>query len=390
MIPEIPITAGIRALLAAWLKRRWEVPATGTGFAPRGLARLATAFYARGLNHSQKRALARRRRLPGFTVSVGNLVVGGTGKTPMALWLAQHFTRRGQRVAILSRGYGRGTRSAARVSTGAGTGQEAARFGDEPVLLAMALPEATVWVGRDRFETGTAAVREVAAGVFILDDGFQHLSLHRDVDLVLLDTQQPFGNGALLPAGPLREPPHHLARASAILLTHADDAVPTQATRVQLERAFPALPVFACRHRLAGVRRGLNGPLLPVATFRARRVVAFAGIGRPDLFFSALSDAGLLLAAAVAFSDHHRYRPRDLEDLEQRCRAQGGAPLITTAKDAVRLPQAVQRHLWTIALELEFAAERDRFTAFLDERLDGFAAQGRRSPSADGADAAAS
>ena len=310
-----------------------------------------------------------RQHLPVPVISVGNLVVGGTGKTPMSMWLADHFRHQGRRVAVLSRGYGRSSTEVSEVFLGPHLCRLAERFGDEPVLMSVKLGGAPVWVGRSRYLSGLAAIDRGGAELLILDDGFQHWSLHRNLDLVLLDANNPFGNGWLLPLGPLREPVEHLARAHAIILTHAEDVLKTQELQHQLHLSFADKPVFSCQYRVVAARWGLHGPTVPWEVLRDLPVVVFAGIARPESFFRMVQALGVRVVAGFAFPDHHPYQAQDLRSVLAPFIAGDARLLLTTEKDAVRLPAELQEKVVTLAVEVDFGEDRSRFVAFLDQGL---------------------
>lgn len=357
-------------MLSAWLHRTWYGPLPPSGaWLWHHLLAVGAALYARGLQHDQRRAIRRRRELSAYVLSVGNLVVGGTGKTPLCLWLARHLHHLGYRPAILSRGYRRRHDDLARVPSGGESSRAVSAFGDEPVLLARRAKPIPVWVSRDRWQAGTFAVQNDDANLLILDDGFQHLGLKRDLDLVLLDARSPLGNGALLPLGPLREPPGNLARADAIVLTRADDPGRTAKTRAMISRLLPGKPAFACRHRLTGLRVGLTGQLVSLEALRGKKVVAFAGIARPETFFHLLQEAGMVICDGFPFPDHHRYRDRDFLMLRRAMAESETAFLVTTEKDLVRLPQGFQTFTLAALLELDFGSDHGPFCNFLREKL---------------------
>lgn len=314
----------------------------------------ASTIYGWGLAGRQSAALGRRKRLPAFVISVGNLVAGGTGKTPFTLLLAETLRERGLRPAVLSRGYGRTSRDVARVPTEGDTRSLVPLFGDEPVLMARKAPFVPIWVGRERIRAGWEAIRTSRANVLIMDDGFQHVSLERDLDLVLLDASHPFGNGRLLPAGPLREPISSLNRADAFILTRADTAHCTTRTRDHLARLFPEKPAFACRHRLERFHMALNADEIPLSLLRETPTLAFAGIARPESFFQGLRALGIPLRAAVPLPDHKYPSATDLLSLLHQCKKAGARVLITTEKDWVRLPADLQPFVATAELRLEY------------------------------------
>jgi len=340
---------------------------------------MASGGYRLGLSVDQRIRIGKRRRLPVFVVSVGNLVVGGTGKTPFTLWLAETLREAGLSVAVLSRGYGRQSDDVARVAPVSEDWEGTARvFGDEPALLARRLPSVPVWVGRDRFAAGERAIEQDGPSVLILDDGFQHLSLHRDLDVVLLDAEHPYGNGRLLPLGPLREPIPHLSRAGALVLTRAKNETAVAGMRAMWKKDFPDKPVFACSHKLTGIARGVGSPPLPATELSGKSAVVFAGIARPESFFESLRalDTGLHLAELMAFPDHHAYTEEDGDRLLDRMRRHGAHFLVTTEKDWVRLPAFLQAHVITAAMELDFGADLAPLTNYLMARMEGCRSHG--------------
>ncbi len=293
------------------------------------------------------------RALPRPTVSVGNVTVGGTGKTPFVMYLAQRFLADGRRPAILSRGYGRRSRGVVVVSSGTGPRVGPAEGGDEPVLLSHRIPEAIVVVAPRRSDAADAAL-EFAPDLFLLDDGFQHLAVRRDLDLLLLDTRDPFGGGRYPPFGRLREPLSALRRADGVIWTHADDAPLPEAWRQAVARETPQ---FTARDRITGFfdERGENvaGPSGPS--------VAVSGIARPDSFRKSLSDLGVIPTAYLEFPDHHEYGARDGRKIRlaaEAAAAAAGSPatVITTEKDAVKLTrllgQAVALRVVRLAVEV--------------------------------------
>jgi tetraacyldisaccharide 4'-kinase len=362
----------LRMRVVSRLAHLWNTP-PDAGFPEPWLTvlRSASKIYGKALHHAQQRAMqpGYRQHLPALVISIGNLVTGGTGKTPLTLWLARHLVDRGRRVAVLSRGYGRQQQGVSRVATTAGTRSQVRHFGDEPVLLATKLADTPVWVGRQRSTSGRAAIHSSRAEILILDDGFQHLALYRDLDLVLLDADNPWGNGALLPLGPLREPLEHLTRADALILTRAADAQATQRLRAQLHKQFQGKPIFACQHRWTALRWGLGGPALPVGVLRDQPVLAFAGIARPASFLQMLRGSGLKVVEKKIFPDHHFYRPHELAELLSIAAAKNARFLVTTEKDAVRLPKAYQAMVVTVEIEIDFGTDRNYFITYLEQRL---------------------
>jgi tetraacyldisaccharide 4'-kinase len=284
-------------------------------------ARLRLAAYERGL--------LRRHRLAGPVVSVGNLSVGGSGKTPVVRRVAEMLRDEGRQVAILSRGYGgRFHGDVLLVSDGEEVLAGAAAAGDEPVMLARALPGVVVAVGPRREVVGRAVEARFGPRVHVLDDGFQHLRLARDLDIVCLDVRDL--EDRPLPAGRLREGPGALARAGVVLLTRLEAA--TEEELRALETRLGPQRTYRVSRRVVGWRT-LDGADAPAPA----RVFLFAGIARPARLETDVKAAGGTVTGREFFTDHHRYHRLEIEALASRARAAGAEALATTAKDAVRL-----------------------------------------------------
>jgi tetraacyldisaccharide 4'-kinase len=308
----------------------------------------------------------RTTRLFRPVISVGNLSTGGRGKTPTVMHLARLLIEAGEVPAILSRGYARRRRvdGVVVVSDGRHLLADLPRAGDEPLMIANAVPGAVVVVCEQRLLAGLLAERAFGATVHLLDDGFQHLALARAIDLVLV-TADDLGDRAM-PRGRLREPVGALAAADAIIV----DA--PEATRADVERRIAAAagrPVFHLRRSLGppvavdsgAPQAGVDGPVL-----------ALAGIAGPDRFTRSLEQAGYSVATSLAFADHHAYTARDLEAIAGAAAAAGARTVVTTMKDAVRLLPLRPFPLPLVAIPLEVAIEPDAaFRAFLFARLNG-------------------
>jgi tetraacyldisaccharide 4'-kinase len=356
--------------ISSWFQRTWYAPPLSSLPWPLwSLLSIGSRLYVRGLYLHQHYVRQSRCSLPAFVISVGNLVVGGTGKTPLTLWLANYLHSRGFSPAILSRGYKKRDAGIVRVPAGGVSLQEVLEFGDEPALMARKAKPVPVWVGKDRWRSGNLAIQTDGADVLILDDGFQHLALERDLDLVLLDAQNPFGNGAILPLGPLREPPTHLARADAFVLTRAQDTEKSMETRSNITQWFPGKPVFSCIHRLIALSAGIDGELIPFNALQGKKAVAFAGIARPESFFHLLRQGGVVLRRSYAFPDHHPYQNADMVMLAAALRESDAVFLITTEKDMCRLSPKFRAFTLAAVLEIDFLSDHEVFCDFLQERL---------------------
>ncbi len=270
-----------------------------------------------------------RAELP--VLSVGNLTVGGTGKTPMVAWLARHLIGMGRRPAVVSRGYGGNAgKGPLVVSRGKGPICAAGHCGDEPHFLAQALAGVIVIVGSDR-PAGAARARRLGADVIVLDDGFQHRRLARDLDIVLVDAHDPFGGDRLLPAGRLREPIGGVGRADLVVITRSDGLESSRDIESIIREHNPESPILRSTHRPLGFF-SIGGASIE----RPRRAVAFCGIAAPGEFRRDLETAGVELASFVPFRDHHPYTAEELQKL-RRTAEREDATVVTTEKDAARI-----------------------------------------------------
>lgn len=262
-------------------------------------------------------------------VCIGNVVAGGAGKTPVALAVAQHLQQQGMTPHFLSRGYGGRVRGPVRVDPQQHSFHD---VGDEPLLLAQVAP---TWVSRNR-PAGAQAAQAAGADVLVMDDGFQNPSLYKDISILVLDGAYGIGNGRVLPAGPCRESlDRAVMRAQAVVIMGDD--------RHDLGRQVHPLPVARAQLK--------PGPEL--AQLQGQRVIAFAGLGRPQKFFDMLRDYGVEVVAAQAFADHHPYDAKDTAALLALAQ-QNSAVLVTTAKDSVRLPIDFRRHCIIVTVALEW------------------------------------
>lgn len=300
-------------------------------------------------------------RLSRPVVSVGNLTVGGTGKTPFVLHLAERFLSRGRRPAILSRGYGRRSREVVIVSRGEGPIVGPEEGGDEPVLIAERLPRAIVVVAPRRADAARAA-EELAPDVFILDDGFQHLAVRRDVDLLLLDAADPFGGERYPPFGRLREPASALGRADGIVFTRPSEGFPTSSDLSRVARANPDAPVFHARIFPQGLTMASGGP-----AERPGRCVAVCGIASPASFLASLAALGVEPAETIVFPDHRRYREGDVARISAAVRRSASEAVVTTEKDAVKLGGLIPLPLVTVRLGVEMTSPA--FYPWMEGRL---------------------
>jgi tetraacyldisaccharide 4'-kinase len=366
----------------AWLGRRVEEVTTGdapslAGRAARLLLAGLAGFYGVGVglrNAAYDRGLLPVRRLPCRVICVGNLTAGGTGKTPTVVWLAGVLSGAGRRVAVVLRGYGGKAKTATRVvSDDRGLREDWRAVGDEAVLLATRLPGIPVVIGADRHAAGLAALAAFQPEVIVLDDGFQHRRLHRDVDLMLVDATDPFGGGWLLPRGRLREWVAGVRRAHAILVTRSNEAGGLEGLREQLGVLAPGVPVACAVHKPSALLELPYGKPTPLEGLRGSRILAVSGIANPRSFRRTLEAVGMDVADHLGYPDHHPYGAVERADIGRSARQKGAQAIVTTEKDAVRFGTSLPAGLPVYALRIDlvvvaggeaigriFGLERDR------------------------------
>jgi 3-deoxy-D-manno-octulosonic-acid transferase len=317
---------------------------------------MRAALYRAGLLSS--------RRLPCRVISVGNLTVGGTGKTPVVIALVERLLAAGRRVGVLSRGYRRrSSETMVLVSNGQNVLAGPAEAGDEPHLIATRCPRAVVAVGADRYRLGRWVLDQFPLDCLVLDDGFQHLALHRDDNLLVVDVSDPNSLRALLPAGRLREPLAAVARATAVLLTRADGGN-HQAVADALKRAAGVVPSpMRSRFRADAAIRVATGEVRPVETLAGRLVMAFSGIGNPGSFRSLLQGLGATIRSEKIFPDHHAYDAADLDAIRQEAKRACADLIVTTEKDAGKIVPLLAREeaVWAVRIGLEIVDGREQF-----------------------------
>jgi tetraacyldisaccharide 4'-kinase len=312
------------------------------------------------------------RSLPGFTVSIGNLTAGGTGKTPATQMLAEWAVREGLNAAVLSRGYGGASKTATIVSDGSRVLEDPKTVGDEACLLAQRLKGVPVVVSKNRYDGGVLAHKRFGSSFFILDDGYQHLALKRDLNLLLLDSLNPFGNGRLLPWGPLREPVSGIRRADAVIMTRANSMKDGDKEKADVvKKMMTGVQLFKAGHIPENIVFPAGDESCPPSFLKGRRVVAFAGIGRPESFRDTLMGLGAEVSFFKAFPDHHPFNADEVSGLIKEKMNNGADLIITTEKDWMRaaplFPEGQAAAYLTIRFDL--MDDRERFFAMVKERF---------------------
>jgi tetraacyldisaccharide 4'-kinase len=309
---------------------------------------LRNRAYDRGWNTVHKAAVP--------VVSVGNLTVGGTGKTPCVEYVARFFRQLGLQVALLSRGYG----------------SEVGR-NDEALVLEENLPDVPHLQGADRVALAQIAVEELESEILVLDDGFQHRRLHRDLDIVLIDATCPWGYGNVLPRGLLREPIGALKRANAVIVTRCDLA-DGQAIGATVARIKPGMPIALSTHRPAQWRNA-SAQVATLDSHKDQPIAAFCGIGNPEAFRQTLIKLGLSVVGWRTYPDHHAYSREDIDELRTWAgQLPAESVLVTTQKDLVkiRVDRLADRELWALQIQMQMTSGQDA----LEELLRGIAAIG--------------
>lgn len=287
-------------------------------------------------------------------VSVGNITAGGTGKTPATIYFARRFFEDGRKVVVLSRGYGRSTPmdEPAAVSDGHTFLLSPRESGDEPYLIARKLPSVPVVVCGDRVRGANFAIEKFGAETIVLDDGFQHIALSRNEDIVVIDCTAPFGFGHLLPRGLLREPLSALRRATAFLLTRADECEHRD-TVERLMAINPTAEILLSRHRPVRLSRLGSGDNFPCDFIAGKRVLALSSIGNPMSFETTLGRLSAEVATSLRFKDHHWYSLADLEKVQEAAQQSRAEHIVSTEKDGVRLGLVADAPKDILLLEVE-------------------------------------
>jgi len=295
----------------------------------RAVTALRTAAYEKGL--------LKTTRLPVPVISIGNITAGGTGKTPLVAWISRVVANEGRKVCVLTRGYRRANaQQRIVVSDGSNVLADVAQSGDEPFWLAQSLRGVAVVCDPDRAAAGLWAISNLGSEVFVLDDGFQHLQLARDLNIIAIDATDPWGGERLLPNGRLRESPRGVSRADCAIITRAEQGPGTLAIKNQLQELLGDRPIFTSQmqtHRI----RCLGSAQTDSSGAIPQPILAFCAIGNPSSFFNHLRKEGLEVTHTRAFPDHYKYKHEDIAALSNDAKNLGAGSLITTAKDEVKL-----------------------------------------------------
>ncbi len=359
---------GKRAALLRWLLH-------ALSFLYRGIVQARLFLY--------RKRLFRERTLGCLVISIGNLTVGGTGKTPVVEKFARALQSGGRRVAILSRGYksrkppffrrlallfrNSGDYTPRVVSDGRSLLLNSRLAGDEPYMLAANLKDVIVLVDKNRVKAGLYAIEKMGCDTLLLDDGLQYLKLRHRLDVVLIDRQSPFGNEYLLPRGTLREPPRNLKRASYIFVTKSLPAGDPELVK-RIRRHNRTAEIIECAHRPQYLENIHTGERLPLDWLKDRYIGALSAIARPDSFEQALSELGPILDVRRHFADHHRFTEKEIQAFIDRCERRDVAAIVTTEKDSVRFPRLakVKVPIYFLRVEIEILTGEESWQHCVD------------------------
>lgn len=362
--------------MTTWAKRRERLRSSLGGRALLGAASLAYGAGVLARRGLYAAGVLKRRRVKAKVVCIGNLTSGGTGKTPAVLLAAETLRKRGHDVAILSRGYGRRSSASEVFVLLDGRHTDWRECGDEPWMIHQSLQGqgVPVLVCPDRAKAGELAVEMYGSRVLILDDGFQHLRLHRDLDVVLVNARDPFGGRRLLPLGDLREPLSAIKRAGMVVITHADRVTSAELARLREDIAalHPEATVVESAHKADHLLDVKTEARHPLSHLKGKAVVAVSGIGDPLSFETQLESLGLKVAQSWRFPDHHPYTTRELRSIED---LRGGLPVVTTHKDFVRFtddwPERLSGEVYVLGIKLELLKGRNAWIDMLEHIAGG-------------------
>jgi len=344
------------------------------------LSNIRTILYEKGI--------FRAKKIPCTVISIGNLVAGGTGKTPMTIYLAELVKKNGYRPVVISRGYKGGAEtSGGNVCDGKNVLMDVDTAGDEPYMMAKALKDVPILVGRNRLQSCMIALQKFNPDLIILDDAFQHLKLLRDIDLVLLDHSKPLGNQWLLPRGILREPVSALQRGSVFVATRSGTSSVNWPK--ELDAVLNGKPVFFTTHQpyVSSIEFGITSVLsqnsntddhLNLDVLKGKKVYLFSGIVRNSDFRASALEYGCIEVGFLEFSDHHFYSPKELEIIFRNAEKAGAEMLFTTEKDFVRISKTVSWpvDIIVVGVKISFKEDSSLFDSFINKKLKELSASG--------------
>ena len=324
--------------------------------------RLISCFYSAAIwlrNLMYARGLLKQHSVNAVVISIGNITVGGTGKTPLVVWVCNLLARKGVNCAILTRGYK----------------IKKSKLSGEPAILTRGCPAANIIVNPDRVAAAAEAIAKFGAEVLVMDDGFQHRHLSRDLNIAAIDATRPFGYGRLLPAGLLREPVASLNRAHAVVLTRCDQT--TEANLAELEETLLSVnpDIIIARSTHAPVcAKSLERKEIALEDLKSRRIFAFCGIGNPNAFLATIEKLGIKPVGSKIFNDHHHYTDGCMADIYEEARYLGADLVLTTEKDWTKtaLPARIKDILFAyLVIEIRFLTGEQKLRRLIEDTLTG-------------------
>ena len=336
-----------------------------SGIIPRVICAMLTPFswlyrlFVKTRRFCYERGILKSKRLPCAVISIGNIVAGGTGKTPAVIAIVQQLQREGKCIAVISRGYKRTTReNVVIVSDGENVLASPEEAGDEAYLLARELLGVPIIVGKDRFQAGYEAITRFKVDTIVVDDGFQHWQLVRDSDIVVVDATQPFGTNRYMPAGILRESPTALRRANLILLTRVDQTAHLASVYEQIRQYAPQTPIVESIHAPHIFRRIGTQETVDMDFLSGKKVLAVCGIGNPQSFVDTLYTLNIAQAKLLDFADHNYYTRSDMERIVTSARATNADLVVTTTKDEQKLLAFCEYPVFVLSIQLKILTGR--------------------------------
>ena len=314
--------------------------------------------------------IVRPKKLNAKVISVGNITLGGTGKTPFVLYLASELKKTGENIAILTRGYKRESKKQLDL-LGEKSNLSWKEAGDEPYLLAQELLSVPVIVNKNRFKAGTLALRKYRSEIFLLDDGFQHWKLARDLDIVIIDSFNPFGGEKLFPAGYLREPVSSLKRADILVLNKSDCAINKKNILNVLNRYNPCALVVESVYQVVSINNLLDNSSMEIESVKGKKALAFSGIANHISFEKSLEGIGIKKLKHLKFPDHYPYQENDLEKIENEAISLGADFILTTEKDMIRIPPLGESKvpIYWVKIELKIARGEKELWDLIKEKI---------------------
>lgn len=303
--------------------------------------------------------ISKGTKVDAAVISIGNITTGGTGKTPLVIWLCDVLKSRSVSCAILTRGYK----------------SQKGKLTDEPAMLAKSCGDAWVIVNSDRSAGAKKAINEFGAKVLVMDDGFQHRKLRRDLDIVAVDATRPFGYGKILPAGLLREPVKSLRRAQAVIITRFDQGSRENMDDLveRIEKIAPGITIAKAVHKHSYAKM-MKGEKLSIEELREKKIYAFCGIGNPDAFLNNLENSGFSVVGSKVYNDHHDYTAEDMSEIHQEAKELGADLVLSTEKDWVKTALLVMGNFDIVfaylVLELDFIDGADKIEALVDSVIE--------------------